>query len=95
MYQGWLFESLPGRLVYHVTAARLIAGLSRRMGANTAGVGVCFLSKSQWFTSFRDCGFETVRYTEPDHWTWPLRPEWRLFLHLRAVRVGHVWLRAA
>jgi SAM-dependent methyltransferase len=95
MYQGWVFEDLPGRLIYHVTAARLIAGLSRRMGANTAGVGVCFLSRRQWLASFRECGLEVLGYTEPDHWTWALRPEWRLLLHLRAVRVGHVWLRAA
>jgi SAM-dependent methyltransferase len=93
MYQGWVFEDLPGRLVYHVTAARLIAALSRRMGANTAGVGVCFLSKHQWLASFRDCGLEVLAYTEPDQWAWSLRLEWRLLLHLRDVRVGHAWLR--
>lgn len=95
MYQGWVLESLPGRLIYQATSTRAIATVARRMGANTAGVGVCFLSRAQWLTTLRDCGFEVVRYTEPDHWTWPLRPAWRVFLHLREIRVGHLWLRAA
>jgi SAM-dependent methyltransferase len=95
MYQGWLFEDLPGRLIYQVTAARWLAGLTRRMGANTGGVGVCFLSRRQWLASFRDSGFEVVAYAEPDDWEWSLRLEWRLLLHLGDVRVGHVWLRAA
>jgi SAM-dependent methyltransferase len=95
MYQGWLLEELPGWLIYQLTAARPIAAVSRRMGANTAGVGVCFLSRRQWLATFRDAGFEVLHYTEPDNWVWPLRPEWRLLLHLRHIRVGHVWLRAA
>ena len=67
MYQGWVVENVPGRLIYHLTSAKLTASLARRMGANTAGVGVCFLSKHQWLMTF---------------------------LHLRQIRVGHVWLRA-
>jgi SAM-dependent methyltransferase len=95
MYQGWVFEDLPGRLIYHATAARTMAALSRRMGANTAGVGVCFLSRRQWMASFRDGGLEVVAYTEPDHWAWSMRLSWRVLLHLREWRVGHAWLRAA
>jgi SAM-dependent methyltransferase len=94
MYQGWVIEDLPGTLIYYITSAKLIAALARRMGANTAGVGVCFLSKRQWLTTFRESGLEVVKYAEPDGWVWPLRPEWQLFLHLREIRVGHVWLRA-
>jgi len=94
MYQGWVVENVPGRLIYHLTSAKLTASLARRMGANTAGVGVCFLSKHQWLMTFRESGLEVLSYAEPDDWVWPLRLEWRLFLHLRQIRVGHVWLRA-
>jgi SAM-dependent methyltransferase len=94
MYQGWVREGLPGWLSYHITSARRIAWVVSRMGANTAGVGVCFLSKREWLTTFHETGLEVLSYAEPDNWVWPLRLEWRILLHLKHIRVGHVWLRA-
>ncbi len=92
MYNGWLIDGLPGWLIYHLTSAKAIAAITRRMGANTSGVGACFLSKKQWLTTIHDSRMHLRNYMEPDKWVWPLKPEWRLFLHLGQIRVGHFWL---
>lgn len=93
MCNGWLIDNLPGQIIYQITSVKVIAGITRRLGANTAGVGVCYLSKNAWFSTIRKSGLEVLNYSEPDNWVWPLRPEWRIFLHMRNIRVGHFWLR--
>jgi SAM-dependent methyltransferase len=94
MYRGWLWEELPGWLIYQLTSAKAIAAMVRRMGANTAGVGVCFRSKNEWRATIENAGFQIAAYTEPDNWIWPLRPIWRVVLHIRQVQVAHFWLVA-
>ncbi len=91
-YQGLLIGALPGWLIYQATLLRSLATLTRRLGANTAGVGVCFRSERQWRAMIAATGFNIVDYGEPDQWIWPLRWYWRVFLFLRRVRVGHYWL---
>jgi SAM-dependent methyltransferase len=93
MCNGWLVDNLPGQMIYQITSTKAIAAITRRMGANTAGVGVCYLSKKAWFSTIRNSGLEILEYSEPDNWVWPLRAEWRIFLHMRNMRVGHFWLR--
>ena len=92
MYTGWWIESLPGWLIFQLTSASNIASFTRRMGANTAGVGVCFLSRKQWYQTIENANLNILDYLEPDDWTWPLRNSWRFFLHLQHVRVAHFWL---
>jgi SAM-dependent methyltransferase len=92
IYTGWVINSLPGRMIYQLTSNKMIAVLTRKLGANTAGVGVCFLSRGQWLASIKDAGLQVLAYTEPDKWVWPLKLEWRIFLHIKHVRVGHFWL---
>jgi len=94
-YQGLVLSALPGWLIYEATAMRSLAALTRRLGANTAGVGVCFRSEQQWRAMIAATGFKIVDYGEPDQWIWPLRWYWRVFLFLRRVRVGHYWLAPA
>lgn len=93
MCNGWLVDNLPGQLIYQITSAKAIAAITRRMGANTSGVGVCYLSKKEWFSTIRISGLEILDYSEPDNWVWPLRAEWRIFLQMRNLRAGHFWLR--
>lgn len=92
MYEGWLAENLPGKLIYFFTSLKSIAALTRGMGANTAGIGVCFLSKNQWFSTVHDAGLNVINYTEPDSWAWKISPLWRLLLNVRSRSVGHFWL---
>lgn len=94
-YQGLVLSALPGWLIYVATSMRSLAALTRRLGANTAGVGVCFRSEQQWRAMIAATGFKIVDYGEPDQWIWPLRWYWRVFLFLRRIRVGHYWLAPA
>jgi len=91
-YLGWWFPDLPGRLIFELTSSKLLSPIVGKMGANTAGVGVCFLSKRQWFETVAQAGYQVMEFVEPDSWPWPLRFEWKLALHLRNIRVGHYWL---
>ncbi|MGA7541185.1 MAG: class I SAM-dependent methyltransferase [Steroidobacteraceae bacterium] len=95
MYQGYVSEGLPGLLIYHLTSAKSLTRLVRAMGANTAGVGVCFRSSRDWARMTASAGLQTADYTEPDDWVWPQRMAWRVLLHIRSIRVGHLWLIAA
>lgn len=95
MYEGYVFDHLPGLLIYHLTSAKAIASIVRTMGANTAGVGVCFRSSKEWFRVSQDAGLRLVAYTEPDDWVWRQKMMLHILLHLRRIRVGHMWLAAA
>jgi SAM-dependent methyltransferase len=94
MYEGYIFPRLPGWTIYHLTATRAIAPFVRAMGANTAGVGVCFRSSGEWRRLTNEAGLRIADYAEPDDWIWPQKLAWRILLHLRSIRVGHMWLAA-
>lgn len=94
MYEGYILRTLPGQAIYHLTASSAIAPFVRAMGANTAGVGVCFRSSGEWHRLTEDAGLQIASYAEPDDWVWPQKLAWRIFLHLRSIRVGHMWLAA-
>jgi ubiquinone/menaquinone biosynthesis C-methylase UbiE len=93
-YAGWISDSLPGYLIYQLTASKTLAPVTRRLGANSAGVGVCFQSREQWRQAFRDAGLDCLGYVEPDVWEWPLRWHWRVATTVSDIRAGHFWLRA-
>ncbi|WP_394242156.1 class I SAM-dependent methyltransferase [Vibrio astriarenae] len=59
-YEGVLARNLPSSLIYHSTASKFLAPITHRMGANTAGVGVCFHSRSTWHDMILDAGFASV-----------------------------------
>ena len=91
-YHGWLFQDLPGRMIFELTSSKLLSPIVGKIGANTAGVGVCFLSQRQWVDTVSKAGYELLEFVEPDNWPWPLRFEWKVALHLQKIRVGHYWL---
>jgi len=89
LYDGLIWPSLPGRLVYTMTASQRLAPVTRLLGANTAGVGVCFLSERQWLDAFRLAGLAVERrhyYAHSVRWLY------RIGLVTRRVRKGHFWL---
>jgi SAM-dependent methyltransferase len=90
MYDGLLIDSLPGRLVYGLTSIRAIGSLVRRMGANTAGVGVCFQSEKQWREHMRLSGIEVRGFTRDRPFNIHKSKQW--MLHARPIGPAHFWL---
>jgi hypothetical protein len=89
MYDGQVIDWLPSRLIYRLTASKVLEPLTRRFGANTAGVGVCFVSKRGWDRIFADVGLQVLHYSDEPPWDIPLHR--RVLLHLGPVRFGHYW----
>ncbi len=90
MYNGLIFDGLPSKLIFTLTSSKIIAGLIKKMGANTAGVGVCFLSQQQWIETISKTSLKLLQYTDDDKWPIPLK--WQVFLHIGNIRCGHFWL---
>ena len=93
-YPGLLIDDLPSRLIYGLTASRLLSSLSRRLGANTAGVGVCFHSRAAWLAKVTQAGL-VVEATHPGYRYGNLTPLKRLLLHMREAQVGAIIARPA
>jgi SAM-dependent methyltransferase len=93
MYNGLVIDWLPGRLIFALTSSKEIAVLIKKMGANTAGVGVCFLSHKQWVNTVNKSNLEIMKYSNDEKWPIPL--PWYLFLHIKSIRCGHFWLMNA
>ncbi|HWR26728.1 MAG TPA: class I SAM-dependent methyltransferase [candidate division Zixibacteria bacterium] len=91
IYNGSLIDNAPSWIVYRLTSAKSIARWIKKRGANTAGVGVCFLSLKQWCYTLRQLGLEIIDYTNDDIWKIPWT--WRIFLHIGHIRCGHFWLK--
>jgi len=92
LYDGLVFDGLPSWFVYRLTSAKALAKLVEKAGANSAGVGVCFLSYRQWCSNIERIGFHILDYAGDDLWVIPWT--WRAFLHIRGIRCGHFWLRS-
>ena len=92
MYDGILVDDLPGQLIYRITKSRILAEPARRMGANTAGVGVRFRSKRAWKNTFDRLGLTVLRYCDAD--PREMKLSWRVCLHMTNLRDGHFWLTA-
>ncbi len=90
MYDGIIFDQLPSYLIFHLTSAKAIKTLIKKMGANTASIGVCFLSKNQWYATLKNTSLEIQQYSDDEPWSIPMIR--KIFLHLGYIRVGHFWL---
>ena len=92
MYDGWLLTDLPGRIIYTLTSAKLIAPVTRKFGANTGGVGVCFRSQRQWNQMLQSAGLEKVAYADGNLFRKSAMR--RYVLHMGNVRCGHFWMKS-
>jgi len=90
MYRGFLLDNLPSHLIFLLTSSKSIAAITRKLGANTGGVGVCFLSEKQWRATIKQVNLEVLSYTENRKWSMPWL--WPILLHVGSIRVGHFWL---
>jgi Methyltransferase domain len=90
MYNGSVIDGLPSLLIFTLTSSKAIAGFTKKMGANTAGVGVCFLSQKQWVQVLDKTSLKILKYSDDDKW--PVKLRLRVFLHIGNNRCGHFWL---
>jgi hypothetical protein len=60
-YEGTGFVELPCKIIYQITSSRALQNIAARMGANTAGVGVCFHSESHWTKLLEKLGFVDIQ----------------------------------
>lgn len=89
-YNG-VIDWFPGRAIFALTSSIALAPFVKKLGANTAGVGVCFLSHRQWLETLE--GFPVLDYTPDAPWSFPW---WRAVpLLLREVRCAHYWVGAS
>ena len=59
-YEGSLVRDLPSKLIYQMTASKALAPITSKLGANTAGVGVCFNSRETWHDMLLEAGFKVI-----------------------------------
>lgn len=91
MYDGLLVDNAPSHIIFNLTSAKAIAPIMRRLGANTASLGVCFQSKSSWQRILDRAGLGAVDYGEDGRW--PIPWAWRAFLHVGNIRCANFWGR--
>ncbi len=58
VYNGKYIDGLASYLIFSITSIKALGGITRRLGANTGGVGVCFRSRKQWLSLFDKCGYK-------------------------------------
>ncbi|MCC5650348.1 class I SAM-dependent methyltransferase [Nostoc sp. XA013] len=92
MYDGIILKNLPSHLIFHLTSSTLLAPIMKKLGANTAGCGVCFLSKPQWENIIANAELMVSQYTDYEEWQ-DISIMRRIFLHIGPVRHGHFWLK--
>jgi len=92
MYNGILFDSLPSKLIYQITSLQSVKLLAKKMGANTAGVGVSFLSKKMWIKIFSAIfGKENIQAIDFHFWEVPLIR--KIFLHIKNIHMSLFWIK--
>lgn len=84
--QGIFGETVCTFIINRVTSSKIIAPFVKKMGGNTAGIGICFLGKKQWIQQFHKAGFSIeniVTFGE-----WPLNSIKKIILTIKNIRVG-------
>ena len=66
-YNGLLGDASASKMIYSFTTCKIqfLKAIFKKMGAQSAGVGVCFLSKKMWYRLFKLVGFYVVGLEEP------------------------------
>lgn len=89
MCNGALHQNWPSFVIFQLTSSKRLAKLMRRLGANTAGVGVCFLDHRQWCLEIARASLRVEHYHEAEHRLSRLH---QTALLIRSYRTGHFWV---
>jgi len=97
MFDGILIDRAPGRIIYELTATRWLSAFTRLAGANTGGVGVCFLSEQQWRRIFQKLSLRLNSFHRHDAFerTVTRNIVQGIALHLRPMGAAHFWLQCS
>ncbi|HEX3370509.1 MAG TPA: class I SAM-dependent methyltransferase, partial [Candidatus Cybelea sp.] len=94
LYDGLVIDNLPGWIVYTLTASGFLAPVIKRLGANTAGCGVCYHSAGAWRNEFARLGFHDSAFSAN---VWKERRLWRAMcfwlMTIRSISTGFFWLQ--
>jgi ubiquinone/menaquinone biosynthesis C-methylase UbiE len=86
-YNGALFDTSSSKIIYTLTSCKipLLAKIFRKIGANSVGVGVCFLSRKMWFDLLDKHEFRIDELYEGDkmHWHFFRKIIYRIFLFVK------------
>lgn len=92
-YEGSVIDGAPSRLIFELTKSSLLKPFVSRLGANTAGCGVCFRSRTAWREEAERAGLRVDKFLELS----PKPVGWlkELLLHVGSVCHGFFWLKPA
>lgn len=83
-----------GRFVHLLTTSHTLAPAVKRLGANTAGTGVCFLDRHEWRDEIQRAGFHVVHF-EPEFYQHDVSKSKKRLLLMKDWRSGHYWATRA
>jgi ubiquinone/menaquinone biosynthesis C-methylase UbiE len=65
-YNGFLYDEITSKIIYTLTICKIlsIVKLCKKLGAESAGVGVCFLSKKMWINLLLKNNFKIHKLVE-------------------------------
>ncbi|MEE9303865.1 MAG: class I SAM-dependent methyltransferase [Thiotrichaceae bacterium] len=84
--EGLLGERFCSFVINRITSSKILAPFVKKMGGNTAGVGICFLGEKQWSEQFSKSGFSiaSLKKFRP----WDLNPIKKALLTIKDVGEG-------
>jgi SAM-dependent methyltransferase len=91
-YASHMVSSFASRMIFAVTSSKRLLPVCRRLGANTAGVGVRFLSTNQWETLLAGQGLRIVNYETSPEGAFPWYVRYPLLL--KSMHASHFWCGA-
>jgi hypothetical protein len=94
VYDGLVWDGAPSFIIHTLTSQKAIGGLIRRAGANTGGVGICFLSSKRWLATMQKAGHDVAEHTPGPDFS-PVPWTWRSLLHVGRIHSDHFWLTPA
>jgi hypothetical protein len=92
LYEGKVVDVVPSRLIFELTKSKLLEPVVRRLGANTAGCGVCFRSRGAWQRDATRVGLQVAKFVElaPK----PIGRVKELLLHAGFIGHGFFWFQS-
>lgn len=60
-YIPYYNELLPSKIIYYALSSSFLSHVTKLLGANTSGTGVCYLSKNIWCSMLNDVGMKVIK----------------------------------